>query len=41
MSRGAFVKAIKLRSNKVQVECVPKPGVYEKPGQCENRMGNI
>jgi len=41
MSRGAFVKAWKLRSNKVQVESIPKPGVKEKPGQCENRMGTF
>jgi len=41
MSRGALVKAKKLRSNKVQVESVPNPGVNEKPYQCENRMGTF
>jgi len=41
MSRAALVKAKKLRSNKVQIESVPKPGVNEKPNQCENRMGTF
>jgi len=39
MSRGALVKATKLRSNKVQIESTPATGVKEKPYQCENRMG--
>ncbi|MBW1821377.1 MAG: hypothetical protein JRI92_06365, partial [Deltaproteobacteria bacterium] len=39
MSRGAIVRAKKLRSNRVQVESVPKPGVNEKPYQCKSRMG--
>ncbi|MCP4370860.1 MAG: PAS domain S-box protein [Deltaproteobacteria bacterium] len=39
MSRGALVKAKKLRSNRVQIESVPKPGVNEKPYQCKTRMG--
>ena len=39
LSRGATVKTKKLRSNKVQVESVPNPGVNEKPYQCKNRMG--
>ncbi|MDY6790011.1 MAG: PAS domain S-box protein [Thermodesulfobacteriota bacterium] len=41
MSRGAFVKTKKLRSNKVQIESTPKPGVMEKPYQCKNRMGTF
>jgi len=41
MSRGALVKAKKLRSNKVQVEAIPNPGVNEKPYQCQNRMGTF
>ena len=41
MSRGAIVKAKKLKSNKVQIDSVPKPGVNEKPYQCENRMGTF
>ena len=39
MSRGALVKATKLRSNKVQIESTPETGVNEKPYQCKNRMG--
>jgi len=39
MSRGALVKAKKLRSNKVQIESTPRPGVNENPNQCKNRMG--
>jgi len=41
MSRGADVKAKKLRSNKVEIVSTPKPGVDEKPYQCENRMGTF
>ncbi len=41
MSRGALVKAKKLRSNKVKIESTPKPGVNEKLYQCENRMGTF
>ena len=39
MSRGAFVKATKLRSNRVQIESTPETGVNEKPYQCKTRMG--
>ncbi len=39
MSRGADVKATKLGSNRVEIICTPKPGVDEKPYQCENRVG--
>jgi class 3 adenylate cyclase/predicted hydrocarbon binding protein len=39
MSRGSAVKATKLGSNKVEIICTPKPGVNEKPYQCENRVG--
>jgi len=41
MSRAVIVEAKKLRSNKVQIESVPKPGVKEKPYQCKNRMGSF
>lgn len=41
MSHAATVRAKKLRSNKVQIESTPKPGVNEKPNQCENRMGTF
>ncbi|MFH1350135.1 MAG: PAS domain S-box protein [Pseudomonadota bacterium] len=39
MSRGAVVKAKKLGPDKVEITCSPKLGVYEKPYQCENRIG--
>jgi len=41
MSRGATVKAKKLGSNRVEIVSIPKPGVNEKPYQCENRMGTF
>ncbi|MBW2606560.1 MAG: hypothetical protein JRD05_02875, partial [Deltaproteobacteria bacterium] len=41
MSRGALVKAKKLRSNKVEIESIPKTGVHEKSYQCEYRMGTF
>jgi PAS domain S-box-containing protein len=41
MSRGASVKATKLRSNKVQIESTPETGVNEKPYQCKYRMGTF
>ena len=39
MSQGASVKAKKLGPNRVEVIATPKPGVNEKPYQCENRIG--
>jgi hypothetical protein len=41
MSRGATVKAKKLGSNRVEIISTPKPGVNEKPYQCENRIGTF
>ena len=41
MSRGATVKAKKLGSNSVEIVSTPKPGVNEKPYQCENRLGTF
>ncbi|MCD6266047.1 MAG: GAF domain-containing protein, partial [Deltaproteobacteria bacterium] len=41
MSRGATVKAKKLGPNKVEITSTPKPGVNEKPYQCENRIGTF
>jgi PAS domain S-box-containing protein len=41
MSRGASVKARKLGSQKVEIVCTPKPGVNEKPYQCDNRFGML
>ncbi len=39
MSRGTIVKTKKLGSRKVEITSTPKPGVNEKPYQCENRIG--
>ena len=39
MSRGDTIKAKKLGSQKVEIVSTPKPGVDEKPYQCENRIG--
>jgi len=36
MSRGADVKAKKIGSNQVEITSIPRPGVREKPYQCEN-----
>jgi hypothetical protein len=41
MSRGATVKAKKLGPTKVEIISTPKPGVNEKPYQCENRIGTF
>ncbi|MCD6295833.1 MAG: GAF domain-containing protein [Deltaproteobacteria bacterium] len=39
MSRGSTVKTKKLEHDKVEIISTPKPGVNEKPYQCENRIG--
>ncbi len=39
MSRGTTIKANKLRPDKVEIISTPKPGINEKPYQCENRIG--
>lgn len=39
LSRGADVKAKKAGSNKIELVSTPKPGIEEKPYQCENRTG--
>ena len=41
MSRGASVKAKRLGRSKVEIISTPKPGVKEKPYQCENRIGSF
>jgi class 3 adenylate cyclase len=41
ISRGATVKAKKLRENKVEIISTPNTGVDEKPYQCENRIGTF
>jgi hypothetical protein len=39
MTRGSTFKAKKLGANKAEIISIPKPGVAEKPYQCENRIG--
>src|SRR5210317_671210 len=39
MSRGADVSAKKIGANQVEITAIPRPGVTEKPYQCENRSG--
>jgi PAS domain S-box-containing protein len=39
LSRGATIEVKKLGHSKVEIVSTPKPGVNEKPYQCENRIG--
>jgi len=39
LSRGATIKVKKIGHSKVEIISTPKPGVNEKPYQCENRIG--
>jgi len=39
LTRGSVLKAKKLGANKAEIISIPKPGVEEKPYQCENRIG--
>jgi len=39
ISHGAQLKTKQLGSDKVEIVSTPKPGVNEKPYQCENRIG--
>jgi PAS domain S-box-containing protein len=41
MSRGADVSAKKIGANQVEITANPRPGVTEKPYQCENRSGQF
>jgi len=41
MSRGADVSARKTGSNQVEITAIPRPGVKEKPYQCQNRTGTF
>jgi PAS domain S-box-containing protein len=41
ISRAVNVKTKKLGSNKVEIVSAPKPGVNEKPYQCESRIGGF
>jgi hypothetical protein len=39
MTRASTVKSRKLRANKIEISATPNQGVFEKPYQCDNRMG--
>jgi class 3 adenylate cyclase len=41
LTRGQTFKARKLGTNRVEVLVTPNPGVFEKPYQCENRIGML
>ena len=41
ISRAAIIKSKRITSNKIEIDVIPKPGVAEKPYQCENRMGTF
>lgn len=39
MTKSAVYESRKLSSNCIEISVTPRPGVQEKPFQCENRMG--
>ncbi|MBW2063722.1 MAG: PAS domain S-box protein [Deltaproteobacteria bacterium] len=41
LSRATTLRTKKLRQNKVEIRAKPKPGVSQKPYQCENMMGSL
>ena len=41
LSRGTDITTRKLGSSKVEIVSRPKPGIKEKPYQCENRTGTL
>jgi len=41
LSRGAVIRAKKVGPTRVEIISAPKPGVAEKPYQCENRTGTF
>jgi len=41
MTLASVFKARKLKANKAEIICTPKPGVNEKPYQCSNRLGTL
>ena len=40
-SRATDNSARKLSHNKIEITCTQRPGVNEKPYQCQNRIGNL
>lgn len=41
LTRGSTLKAKKKAANKAEILSIPKPGVKEKPYQCQNRIGTL
>ena len=41
LTRGSTFKARKKSANKAEILTIPKPGVKEKPYQCQNRIGTL
>jgi class 3 adenylate cyclase len=41
LTRASIYKTRKLGSNRIEISATPKPGVSEKPYQCNNRMGYL
>lgn len=41
LSRAAIIRTKKLGANRVEIISTPKPGVNEKPYQCDNRIGTF
>ena len=41
MTRGSTFKVKKMAANKAEILSKPKPGVIEKPYQCQNRIGSL
>ncbi|MFQ5888198.1 MAG: GAF domain-containing protein, partial [Candidatus Hydrothermarchaeales archaeon] len=39
MTRASTFNSRKLKPNKIEITSTPNPGVFEKPYQCDNRMG--
>ena len=41
VSRASILQSRFIADNKIEIDAIPKPGVHEKPYQCENRMGTF
>ena len=40
-SRASTIEIKSVSANKIEIDAIPKPGVVEKPYQCENRIGTF
>ena len=41
LSRGSLLRTKVIAPTKIEIDAIPKPGVVEKPYQCENRIGTF